>query len=402
MEGLMERFQERFDSRDIRAVRSPLRLCPLGAHSDHQGGFVTGMTLDSSIEMVYAPNDEGYVRIQSIDFPDEEYFHIHHETNMVPGFWGNYIRGAVKSLQQDYVLKKGINAIVKGKLPIGGLSSSAAVTTAYLMALCDVNELEVSKLELINYSHWVETEFIGLKNGILDQSANILSMDNHLMVMDCKTSEYELVEKGAGMPEFEVVVVYSGITKQLISTDFNNRTDELRVAGWLLEELSGMNVTASLKEVHLRDIPVEVYEEYQEKLPTRFRRRAAHYYTEQARVQRGVEAWAQGDLETFGQMMFESGESSFYQYEAGIPEMMTIYYLLRECEGVYGARPSGAGYRGAVIGLIDPAYKEQIKAKIDAEYPRRYPEYKDVYAVNFCKTADGAGLVNLEEVVRVK
>lgn len=388
-----------YDDEDIRAVRSPLRICPIGAHSDHQGGRVTGMTLDASVDMVYAPTQDGYVRVESMDFPDKEIFHINHESEYIPGFWGNYIRGAVLSLQQDFVLKKGLNAIVSGKLPIGGLSSSAAVTTAYLMALCDVNDIEVSKMDLIKYSHWVETKFIGLKNGILDQSANILSMDNQLMVMDCKTNEYEMVQKGKDMPEFEVVVVYSGISKDLISTDFNNRVDEVRVAGWLLQEVSGMQMPA-LKDVQLRDIPVEVYEEYKDQIPVRFRKRAAHFFTEQQRVLDGAKAWAEGDIEQFGQCMWESGESSFYQYESGIPEMMSIYYILRECKGVYGARPSGAGYRGAVIGLIDPAYKDEIKAKIDEVYTRRHPEYKDKYAVNFCKTADGAGLVKELEVVK--
>lgn len=81
--------------------------------------------------------------------------------------------------------------------------------------------------------------------------------------------------------------------------------------------------------------------------------------------------------------------------------MKTIYDLLCKCEGVYGARPSGAGYRGAVIGLVDPALKEQIKAKIDSEYPRRHPDYEDLYEVNFCQTADGDSLVNLDlEVVK--
>ncbi|AZP04914.1 GHMP family kinase ATP-binding protein [Jeotgalibaca ciconiae] len=392
MEELVEYFKEKYSDTDIRAVRSPLRICPLGAHSDHQGGRVTGMTLNASVDMVYSPTEDGYVRVESMDFPDKELFHINHESEYIPGFWGNYIRGAVMSLQQDYVLKKGLNAIVSGKLPIGGLSSSAAVTTAYLMALCDVNDIEVSKLDLIQYSHWVETKFIGLKNGILDQSANILSMDNQLMVMDCKTNKYDMVQKGKEMPEFEVVVVYSGISKDLISTDFNNRVDEIRVAGWLLQDLGNLDRT-SLQGVQLRDIPVEVYEEYKEELPERFRKRAAHFFTEQARVQEGEKVWAEGDIETFGRLMFESGESSFYQYESGIPEMKSIYYILRECKGVYGARPSGAGYRGAVIGLIDPAYKEEIKAKIDEIYPVRHPEYKDSYAVNFCKTADGANIV---------
>lgn len=401
MRSLIDKFKKIYNEIDIRAVRSPLRICPIGAHSDHQGGLVTGMTLNASVDMVYSPTDDGYIRLQSLDFPDKECFHISHDSEYVPSFWGNYIRGAVLALQQDYVLKKGLNGIVSGKLPIGGLSSSAAVTTAYLMALCDVNDIEVSKMNLIKYSHWVETAFIGLKNGILDQSANILSMDNQLMVMDCKTNEYEMVPKGLNMPGFEVVVVYSGISKQLISTDFNNRTDELRVAGWILEELSDLKITPSLEKVQLRDIPVEVYEEYKNQLPDRFRKRAAHYYTEQVRVQKGAEAWANGDIEMFGQLMLESGESSFYKYESGIPEMKTIYNLLCECEGVYGARPSGAGYRGAMIGLVNPNYKEQIKAKVDAEYSRKHPEYKDLYEVNFCKTVDGAGLVDLNlEVVK--
>ena len=82
-------------------------------------------------------------------------------------------------------------------------------------------------------------------------------------------------------------------------------------------------------------------------------------------MEKGAQAWADGDIETFGQQMFESGESSFYQYESGIPEMKTIYDILRQTEGVYGARPSGAVYRGAVIGIINPAYKESIKKSID-------------------------------------
>lgn len=399
METLVQLFKGKYNNDDMRAVQSPLRICPIGAHSDYQGGLVTGMTLDASVDMVYSPTEDGYIRLQSLDFLDKEYFHIEHDSEYIPGFWGNYIRGAVLALQQDYVLKKGLNGVVSGKLPIGGLSSSAAVTTAYLMALCDVNDIKVSKMDLIQYSHWVETKFIGLKNGILDQSANILSMNNQLMVMDCKTNEYEMIQKGKDMTEFEVVVAYSGISKDLIGTDFNNRVDEVRVAGWLLQELSGMEIT-SLEDVQLRDIPVEVYEQYKNQLPERFRKRAAHFYTEQDRVLRGAKAWAASDMDFFGKMMFESGESSFYQQESGTPEMMSIYYSLSECEGVYGARPSGAGYRGAVIGLIDPAYKEQIKAKIDQDYPTKYPEYKDAYAVNFCKTADGAGLVKDLEVVK--
>ncbi|QGH36212.1 hypothetical protein GI584_20135 [Gracilibacillus salitolerans] len=396
MQELFDTFKHLYGEKEAEMVRSPLRICPLGAHVDHQGGIVTGMALDANVEMVFAPSEDGYIRISSMDFPDEEYFHIDSVPEVLPGFWGNYIRGAVLSLQQDQKLQYGFQAVISGKLPIGGLSSSAAVTTAYLMALAEVNNLDISKEELVSYSHWVETEFIGLKNGILDQSANILSEDNRLLVMDCQTSEHYLVNKSVGMPEFEVVVVYSGVSKALIGTDYNNRVDECKVAGWIVEELAGLERTA-LQDVKLRNMSEEHYHKYRDQVPGKFRKRLDHFFTEQDRVRQGIEAWEQGDIEQFGKLMFESGESSIHQYESGCPELITIYEVLKETEGVYGARFSGAGYRGCCIGLIDPAYKEQIKANIDAIYPSQHPAYKDVYKVHFCKTNNGARLVDQED-----
>lgn len=192
------------------------------------------MALDVNVDLLYAPDDAGFVKIQSMDFPDEEYFHIDRVPEMLPGFWGNYISGVVLSLARDFKLRKGLKAVIQGKLPMGGLSSSATVTTAYLMALADVNGIDVPKEKLIQYSHWVETAFIGLKNGILDQSANILSKDGYLMRMDCATGEWELIPKNPAMPEFEVVIVNSGFTKALIGTDYNNRVDECKIAASLL------------------------------------------------------------------------------------------------------------------------------------------------------------------------
>src|SRR5690606_2244067 len=85
-----------------------------------------------------------------------------------------------------------------------------------------------------------------------------------------------------------------------------------------------------------RDMDPSVYNQYKHALPGRFQRRAEHYYSENERVKRGVEAWAAGDLAGFGQLMFESGRSSIVNYECGCPELITIYHLLRECPGVYG------------------------------------------------------------------
>ena len=395
MKNLVSTFKELYGDKEPQIVKSPLRICPLGAHVDHQGGVVTGMALDSNVEMVFAPSEDGYIRVRSMDFPDEEYFHIDSVPDMLPGFWGNYLRGAVLSLQRDQRIQFGFQAVISGKLPIGGLSSSAAVTTAYLMALAEVNGLEIPRREFVFYSHWVETEFIGLKNGILDQSANILSENNQLLVMDCQTSEHELVQKSADMPEFEVLVVYSGVTKALIGTDYNNRDDECKVAGWMIEEFAGLE-RAALEDVKLRDISEALYQEYRDQVPGKFQKRADHYYTEQQRVHAGVEAWREGDIAEFGRLMFESGESSVHQYESGSPELISIFNILKETKGIYGARFSGAGYRGSCIGIIDPAYRDEIKAQIDSIYPNEHPKYKDDYRVYFCQTSDGARVIEAE------
>ncbi len=394
MNQLIENYERKFGAAPSRAVRSPLRVCPLGAHVDHQDGVVSSMALTESIDLAYTPTSDGYIRVQSLDFPDEEYFHVDEVPNMVPTFWGNYLRGAVLSLSRTFKLQHGIHGVVRGNLPIGGLSSSAAVTTAYLLALCDVNDIELTPRQLIDYSHWVETDFIGLNNGILDQSANILSKDGYLMVMDCLTEEFQMVPRSTSMPEFEIVIVYSGISTTLIQTDYNNRVDECKVAAWLLQELGGLEVSA-FRDVTLRDIPREVYDRHNGELPGRFRRRAEHYYGELERVELGIEAWKRGDIEEFGRHVFASGESSITKYESGCPELITIYETLAESDGVYGARFSGAGYRGCCIGLVDPAYKASIKQRMDEVYPVQHPEFRDRYQVFFSKTADGAEVMRL-------
>lgn len=398
MKSLRTVFREKFGSDKAGIVRSPLRICPLGAHVDHQHGLVTGMALKACVNMMYTPNENGYMRVQSMDFPDEEYFPVEHPPEMIPGFWGNYIRGAALSLARNYKLKRGINAVIRGRLPIGGLSSSAAVTTAYLMALADVNGIDIGKKELIQYSHWVEKGYIGLNNGILDQSANILSKEDHLMFMDCRTEEYSLIPRNPAMRDFEVAVVYSGINKTLISTDYNNRVDECKVSAWILQETGSGRVTP-FKDVRLRDIDPEFYRTHREQLPGRFKRRADHFFTENERVKKGIERWTDGDLQGFGKLVFDSGESSIRQYECGAPELITIYDILLNSPGVYGARFSGAGYRGCCVGLVDPACREEIKRRIDEAYPVRHPDFKDVYRVYFCGTGDGARILTEEEAV---
>jgi galactokinase/galacturonokinase len=292
-------------------------------------------------------------------------------------------------LLEKHKITKGIKGIVRGSLPIGGLSSSAAVMNAYLLALAKANNLSLPPHELIDLGKYVENQYIGLNNGILDQATNILSKKDHLLFLDTKTETYDWIPMPSNMPSFEVGVFYSGISKSLISTDYNNRVRECKSAASILNQLA--NPSEPIRaDIVLRDIDESVYIEYCSQLSEKECKRATHFFTENNRVRQGVEAWRNGDLKTFGSLMFESGDSSVQNYESGSPELITLYHILKQTPGIYGARFSGAGYRGCCIALVDPEFKESIRERVTKAYLESYPQYSNLFQIDFCRIDNGA------------
>ena len=123
-------FQEKFPNiTDTRRVFCPYRICPLGAHVDHQLGRVTGFAIDKGVEMIFAPTEDGTVEVYSCNYPGVAQFSLQDE--MLREFvWGDFIKGAIVTLRQKYEIKHGIKGVIRGELPVGGLSSSAAVITS--------------------------------------------------------------------------------------------------------------------------------------------------------------------------------------------------------------------------------------------------------------------------------
>jgi galactokinase/galacturonokinase len=374
-----------------RIIYSPYRICPLGAHVDHQRGFVTGMTLDRGVEFCYSRNTNNLVSVSSHNFERKLSFFIDNIPIYEPDFWGNYMHGAALVLRDKYDIKYGLEGYVKGSLPIGGLSSSAAVLNAYLLALADVNNLKITQEEFISLGKHVENDYIGLKNGILDQATIVLSRDNHLLFLDTNNERYKHVEKPSNMLPFSIGVFYSGISTVLISTDYNNRVRECKIAAQLLSDYAGIN--SKKIDLVLRDIEEEVFLKHGHQLPLKYYKRAKHFYDENNRVHRGIDAWAKGDIITFGELMFQSGDSSVHYYESGSEELTFLYQIMKETEGIYGARFSGAGYRGCVIGLVNPSYEETIRQNVTQRYLKKNPQFLDVFQIDFCGTDGGVRII---------
>ncbi len=376
---------------EIKVVKSPYRVCPLGAHVDHQLGLVTGMTVDRSVLLVYAAHAKPEVELVSQNFPGKVAFSLNHIPDKMDQDWGNYPRGAARALQKDKILYRGIVGAIEGNLPVGGLSSSAAVGVAYLLALEEVNGLSLTPVENIERDRLIENEYIGLNNGILDQSTILLSEENKLFCMDCRDSHYQLIAPGSRMPEFKILVIYSGVSKFIGKTGYNSRVAECHLAALELYRLARNEEPA--EHLRLRHIAPAEFQQFEKQLNDVSRKRSRHFFGEMERVQQGVQAWEQGDLATFGRLVNESGASSIHNYECGSPHLITIYELLQKMPGVYGGRFSGAGFRGCCVAFIDPAFADEICATLHSEYPKRHPDIAQNYEIHVCTTDHGARIL---------
>lgn len=387
-----EMFEQIYKKPPEKTAFTPYRVCPIGAHSDHQLGKITGFAINKGIHMAYGPKENGVIEIQSMQFPKRAQWHVEATPKTKQDDWADHLRGATIALNKRYPLRRGLCAVVDGELPIGGLSSSAAVIITFISALCTMNRIELTAQELITISKEAENKYVGVSCGKLDQSCEIYCKKDKLLYMDLLDDSYELIAQHPDMKPYKIAIFFSGLERSLAGSAFNMRVDECRSAAYALKAYGGMDY-GKFEETNLRDVPYEVFERYRDRLPDNWRKRAEHWYTEFDRVQKGAEAWRKGDIEEFGRLSFESGKSSIYNWETGSPELKTLYEIMTKTDGIYGGRFSGAGFKGCCMALIDPAFEEKITEKVSYEYCKAFPELKDKYSVHICESADG---VNLE------
>ena len=203
-------------------IFSPYRVCPLGAHVDHQHGLVTGFAIDKGVDLWFDVREDSKVVLDSETFDGHVEFDIATPTLVKQGNWGDYARGAKFALQKRFKLSKGIQGVIKGSLPIGGLSSSAAVLIAYVMAFAKANGIGLEPFEVVKVASEAEREYIGLNNGLLDQACIALGKKDHLLMLDCESNEYRLIPKAANMPDFELGIFFSGLTRKMMYNDCNS------------------------------------------------------------------------------------------------------------------------------------------------------------------------------------
>lgn len=406
---------------DVRVVWAPYRVCPLGAHIDHQLGTVTAMAIDRGVHLAFAPSGSSEVRVRSLTYPGEVRFAVDRVPPRQDADWGNYPRGAAFALGREVPLRRGILGLTSGNLAGVGLSSSASVGLAYLLALEEVNDLPRARSENIRLDQVIENDYLGLRNGILDQTAILESVRDHLTVIDCRAfdgsgeqasaqpvdpsavrnrgkgeaghpaacSVTRRLPKNPHVPEWAILIASSGLTKAVIATDYNRRVTECAEAAAILLRAAG-RASASPR---LGWVTPEEYRAHRSLLGRPMARRAEHFFTEMDRVRRGLDAWQQGDLASLGRLMRESGESSIRNYECGSPELIDLHEILNATPGIPGARFSGAGFRGCCVALAERRVAESVLPAIRREFAARRPELATRSEFFVCHSSDGAQIL---------
>jgi galacturonokinase len=352
----------------LATIFSPYRICPIGAHIDHQGGAVLGRTIKLGTTLEYRALDSKEIRITSDQFGKAKFL----IGDLDKSHWARYAQAAARVLNP----KRGMKAHVTGSLIGAGLSSSASVGLAYLKALADVNEINLTHEQLVNLDFELECNELGLQNGLLDPMSIIYGKKNALLFMDVVTGSVSPIFDSSASDSVWIVA-YSGVSRELTKSGFNVRVAECHEAAASLQ-------SGAWK---LGDVPREIFEAKKMSLPENLRKRAEHFFSEVERVSLGKQAWAEYDAVHFGQLMNQSCESSIKNYEVGSEILIQLHEIVSSANGVYGSRFSGGGYGGCVVALVRGDLAQNACTEIAEKFAVLHPELPS--QVFIVETGDG-------------
>ncbi len=357
-------------------VRAPGRVNLLGAHVDYSEGWVTPATIDRAVHLAAAPAAGRTTRLHALSFGEDVSVELGSEERA--GGWAGYPAGVAWALGREGYEPMPLDAVFGSELPIGsGVSSSAAVLVAFLLAWDALGGFALTKTESARLCRLAEDGYLGLKAGIMDPFGILHGRADHLVFLDCRTLDWRHVPLPAGT---RVLVADSGVRRRLLDSGFNDRRAESTEAVEILQRY--------LPEVEtLRDVTRQGYELYSHHLSVELRRRVLHVIEECERVHAGVAALERGDVDAFERLVRRSHLSSRDLYETTIPELDVLAAAAWSVEGCYGARLAGGGFGGSVNALASAEAAGAVGEAMRRAFRERFGREPEIFE---CAVGEGA------------
>jgi galactokinase len=363
-------FERAFSIRPEWISRAPGRVNLIGGHVDYNEGLVLPTAVEVEIAVAFKAREDQRVRIHSTQFDERTEFDIE---NLAPGSvsgWTAYPAGVAWAVRQAGSSLRGLDAAVAGNVPIGaGLSSSAAIEVAFAFAFRQSSGLDFSALELAKLGQVAENQFVGVRCGIMDQVSSACAENGKAILLDCRSLEIKQVPLPSGV---RIVVLCTGIKRELASSEYNTRRSECEEATRRLEKIDD--------EIHsLRDVTPDQLHTLLRYLPPPLDRRARHVVGEIERVRLAAQALDQGEVERFGELMFASHRSSRDDFQVSIQELDSLVELARQAPGIIGARLTGAGFGGCTVNVVSAALAEDFLAYVNEGYANLFGRIPDSF-----------------------
>lgn len=340
---------------EISIFSAPGRTEICGNHTDHQHGCVLAAAVNLDAIAVVAFHNENVIRLQSVGYKqvliELDDLDIHPEEE---GTTKSLIRGMVAQFNDMGVKVGGFNAFVSSDVLSGsGLSSSAAFEVL-IGNIIDrhYNEGKAGAVEIAKMGQFAENKYFGKESGLMDQ---MVSSVGGFVFIDFKDTINPVIEKHeCNFEEGEL---------QLIITDTKGSHADL-TDDYVAVPTEMKLVAAQFGKKVLREVDEEKFYESLGKLhstcPDRAILRAAHYYGDNKRVGKEVEALDAKDFTGFLQLVRESGKSSaqllqnLYSTkktdEQGIPLALMVGERILGEKGA--CRVHGGGFAGTMQAFL--------------------------------------------------
>jgi len=386
------------DIKSSKVRRTSSRFCLGVEHGDYNGTELFGVGTDRFIWLAYKPNGTKKIKLFSANFPDDGI--IEFDLGNVPEpkspevarTWGRFAYGVEYILRREgYELSQGIDGVLYGNIPGGGMSRSASLSLNLILSLFDANNIEVEqKIKIVDLAQAVENDYIGSPCGQLDQTMILFAREGMGTYYNPKDRSIEYIPIGAGATDFRIVVLDTGTDRPgLEKSTYAVRRAECEKLVSILQK-AGYDIS-SLADIKEDTVYKKIMDEFGESQPD-LCGRLKYIFHAQKRFYKMLEAWKTGDIETVGQIFRTDGIGLRDDYKISGPELETMCDIVRTEPGVLGERMLGGGDKGASGALVRAESVEAVRRAVDTAYPRSRPDFAGKYAVHVCKVVDGIRL----------
>ncbi len=326
------------------------RVNLIGEHTDYNGGYVLPTPIPQAAVSAVRRGAGPRVRAWSRELSEPGAVLEYEIGAEQPGRgWLDYIQGVTVALAGAGHEAAGFDLWLASDVPLGsGLSSSAALEVSLLRALRELFALDVNDVRLAQLGRAVETEFVGVPIGIMDQMAASLAAPGQALLIDTRTLETTPVD----LPrDVELIVINSGVAHSHVLGDYRTRRAECERAAALLG-------VAELRDVGIADLPRVAA------LPPPLDRRARHVVTENQRVLDAVAAAERGHSAALGALFTASHLSQRDDYQCSAPEVDLLVDLALDEPPALGARLTGGGFGGSIVALVQKGTASETATRV--------------------------------------